>query len=99
MRESAYNSSAIAESLGVGERSFRRVVKESLGIPPGIWLRQERAVAAGYRLREGCSVKQLAAEFGFRHQWDFSVEFRRWYEMNPADFIRMVQESACLNNS
>ncbi len=93
IREVKFNPSGLAEKLNLGERTFRRIVTASLGIPPGTWLRQQRAVAARYRLLEGCPVKQIANELGFRHQGDFCVEFKRWYEISPADFIHAGKES------
>jgi AraC-like DNA-binding protein len=99
MRKTAYNSASLAAALGVGERSFRRLVKDCLGIPPGLWLRWERAVAARHRLRSGCSVKELAAEYGFRHQGDFCVEFKRWHRVSPNHFVQLAQESACRDES
>ncbi len=93
MEDLAFDAISLAKALGVGDRSFRRLVKESLGIPPGRWLRQQRAVAAARRLQDGCPIKQLALEYGFRHQGDFSVEFKRWHGMGPAEFIRKVTGS------
>lgn len=88
MRDLGFNAVALAGELGVGERSFRRMIKDSLGIPPGKWLRQQRILEAVRRLREGCSVKMLASELGFRHQGDFCVEFKRWYGVSPSEFAR-----------
>lgn len=62
------------------------MVKTSLGIPPGVWLRSERAVSARHRLREGCCIKELAYEFGFRNPGDFSDEFKRWHGVSPIEF-------------
>ena len=93
IREVKFSPAGLAEKLHLGERTFRRIVTASLGIPPGNWLRQQRAVAARYRLREGGSVKEIATELGFRHQGDFSVEFKRWHEASPADFMHSGEES------
>jgi AraC-like DNA-binding protein len=93
IRNLKFNPAGLAEKLKLGERTFRRIVTDSLGIPPGTWLRQQRAVAARHRLREGCPVKQIATELGFRHQGDFCVEFKRWYDLSPADFMHAGKES------
>ena len=81
-----YQTAAIARELQTGERTFHRRVKESLGIPPGLWLRQERAVDSRRRLRAGCSIKEIAYDYGFAHPGDFSVEFKRWHGVTPAEF-------------
>lgn len=103
MRRCRYDVATLASMLGVGERTFRRIVTKSLGIPPGIWLRQQRAVAVRYRLREGTPVKQVAMELGFRHAGDFCVEFKRWHGLGPAEFVHKTKNlhdesavSACL---
>lgn len=93
IREVKFKPAGLAEKLNLGERTFRRIVSTSLGIPPGAWLRQLRAVAARHRLREGGSVKQIATELGFRHQGDFCVEFKRLHEASPADFMHSGEES------
>lgn len=96
MRRESYNVIALARSLGLARRSFERIVSDSLGIPPGMWLRHERAVAARYRLLEGGSVKEVATELGFRHQGDFSNEFKRWHGVNPTDFHKDEKRRASL---
>jgi AraC-like DNA-binding protein len=93
IREVKFSSVGLAEKLHLGERTFRRIVTDSIGIPPGHWLRQLRAVAARHRLREGGTVKEIATELGFRHQGDFCVEFKRWHEASPADFMHSGEES------
>ena len=83
MRKHGFRRDRIARSFGLSERSFHRLIKESLDITPGIWLRRERAVSARYRLRSGSSVKELAFEFGFKHPGDFTNEFKYWYGVTP----------------
>lgn len=83
IRDSRFQITPLACKLGLGERTFHRLVKDSLGIPPGVWLRWERAVAARHRIREGCPVKQVAVELGFANPGDFSDEFKRWHKVSP----------------
>lgn len=92
MRRKSYDIREIAKALGFGRRAFERVVAASIGLTPGVWLRQERAVMSRYRLREGCSIKELAFELGFGHPGDFSAEFKRWHGVTPASF-RMASAS------
>jgi AraC-like DNA-binding protein len=89
-----YQSPAIARELRAGERTFHRRVKDSLGIPPGLWLRQERAVDSRRRLRSGCSIKVLAYDYGFTNPGDFSVEFKRWHGVTPSEF-KMASGGGC----
>lgn len=91
MKACRFDACTLSSSLGVNDRTFRRLVIESLGIPPGIWLRQQRAVAVRYRLREGIPVKQVAMELGFRHAGDFCVEFKRWHGLGPVEFVHKTR--------
>jgi AraC-like DNA-binding protein len=99
MRSCGFQGAALAKALGLGERTFHRVVIESLGIPPGRWLRMERAAAAMVRLRTGCPVKELADEFGFRHQGDFAAEFKRWHGVLPSEYQAQVRRDSMRNGS
>ncbi len=87
MRSTRYDAEALANALRLGERTFRRMVKESFGVSPGFWLRRERAVAIRHQLREGVRIKQLSSHYGFKNPSDFSAEFRRWYGISPSSFV------------
>jgi AraC-like DNA-binding protein len=76
----------VATRLGLSIRSFDRLVRDSLGIAPGLWLRQLRAVAARKRVRDSEPIKSIAYELGFLHQADFARDFKNWYDISPADF-------------
>lgn len=52
IRERRYLAAPLAAALGMSERSFRRMVVNSLGIPPGEWLR-EGVNDPFYRLTDG----------------------------------------------
>ena len=99
MRIHGFRRDSIARSLGLGERSFHRLIKDSLGIPPGIWLRRERAMFARYRLRSGSSVKELAFEYGFKHPGDFTAEFKRWHGVSPELFIKSGEDPGRMGKS
>jgi AraC-like DNA-binding protein len=86
IREELFQIDSIAKRLGLTRKTFERVVKESFGIPPGTWLRQQRAVVAGFRIREGASIKEIALELGFSHQGEFTIEFKRWHRINPNEY-------------
>lgn len=44
MREQCFRPDLLAAALGMGTRSFHRMVKEALDLSPGIWLRWERGL-------------------------------------------------------
>ncbi len=97
--ECRFKPDEIASRLGLSIRSFDRLVRDSLGISPGIWLRQLRAVAARMRVRDSEPIKSIAYELGFNHQGDFAREFKSWYDVSPASFRRNLRQQAELYHS
>lgn len=94
MRSTRYNAEALARALRLGDRTFRRMVKESFGVSPGFWLRRERAVAIRHQLREGVRIKQLSTHYGFKNPSDFSAEFKRWYGITPSCFLSDARQKS-----
>ncbi|OYU43887.1 MAG: hypothetical protein CFE44_15925 [Burkholderiales bacterium PBB4] len=72
--------------LGVGKRTFGRVVVESLGITTKNWLRQIRIVAACHMIREGWKIKCLANALGIGDEADFTREFKKLIGVSPSYF-------------
>jgi AraC-like DNA-binding protein len=91
IRSCRFKVPAVAKALGLEVRTFERVVVDSLGISPGKWLRFERIVVAQHRLNDGCSIKAVSIELGFRHQGDFGKEFKLLLGVNPTDYQRDVK--------
>jgi AraC-like DNA-binding protein len=83
MRELRYDARALARALGMSDRSLDRLVRDELGPSVGAWLRSLRAVEFRFRVREGEPVHKLAADYHFKHQTDFTVEFKRYYNVSP----------------
>jgi len=89
--KSGWSVSRLCGMLGVGKRTFARVVEESIGITGKVWLRRLRIVTARHLLREGGEIKFVAAHLGFRHQSDFTNEFRRLVGVSPSLYIKSEQ--------
>jgi len=87
MRRERYRATNLAQALGVGERSFHRLVCDEVGMSVGLWLRMQRAVELRHRIKCGDSIKSLSYEYGFSHQGEFCVEFKRWYGLSPRAFL------------
>ncbi len=87
-REVGYRLTGLSDRLGVSERHFRRVFEEGLGIAPKEWLRQERMVAARMLLRQGGSVKEVAADLGFATPKMLARDFLAFHGVTPTEFQR-----------
>jgi len=87
-RSTLYRVDRMCVAVGLSERHLRRVFEEGLGITPKDWMRRERMVAARNLLREGASVKEVAADLGFASPKIFAREFQLFYEVSPTDFQR-----------
>lgn len=83
-----WNVSRICGVLGLNERTFARMVEQSLGINPKDWLRRQRALAACALLREVGAVAPVASMLGFRFAADFAAEFRRMVGVSPSEYLK-----------
>ncbi len=87
-KETDYKMAALGSRVGVSERHLRRVFEEGIGIPPKVWLRQERMVAARSLLRQGSPIKEVASDLGFASPKGFSRDFQIFYGLKPTEFQR-----------
>ena len=78
--------------LGIGKRTFSRMVEEDLGIKSKLWLRQIRIVRACHLLREECKIEHVAQKLGFRQLSDFDRDFRKLVGVSPT-FYRDSERS------
>lgn len=79
--------SVLCEDLGISQRTFDRIVAESLSIPAKRWLREVRAVEAAHILLEHRNVGEVAAIVGFSNVSGFSREFSRTIGQSPTKFL------------
>lgn len=86
MRQVSFDTSTLVRRLGLTRRTFERLVNQSLGVTPGFWLRQEKAVAATFHLLEGKAIKEVSLLLGFKHQTDFCKEFKYWHKVTPSRY-------------
>ena len=88
LQSCGWTVSDLCESLGIPERTFRRIVEESLGISAKRWLRELRAVKACHLLLDLPAVDDVARELGFSHVAGFSREFSKIIGQSPSKFIQ-----------
>ncbi len=76
----------LCDFLGIGQRTFSRMVEEDLGINAKLWLRQIRIVAATHLLREECKICSIASDLGFNYPSDFDREFKKLVGVSPTHY-------------
>lgn len=74
----------LSDSLGVGKRTFARVVERSLGITGKKWLCNARAVTACQMLARSCKINTVARRLGFKDDSDFTREFKKQLGVSPS---------------
>ena len=78
---------ALADALGVGQRSLARQFKRELATPFGQWRSQVRLARAVELWAEGRSVRASAAAVGYGSPSAFSFMVRRQFGMTPRSFL------------
>jgi AraC family transcriptional regulator len=80
---------ALASDAGLSRFHFCRAFKESTGLSPHAWLRQQRLEQAKTMLRDPTmSVASVAAALGYASQTAFAAAFRRLTGQTPSDWRR-----------
>jgi transcriptional regulator GlxA family with amidase domain len=74
---------ALCKKVGVSARTVERVFQREIGTTFEFWRRQARLMKAIELLVEGHSVKETAAEVGYRQPSAFVESFRRTFGMTP----------------
>lgn len=81
---------AMAGNLGVSRSHLEALFTSQLGVTPRRYLEQRRFREAGQMLkRTGRSVKEVAAELGFRQASHFCMWFRKLSGKGPSEFRRI----------
>jgi AraC-like DNA-binding protein len=79
----------LAQLAGMSPTHFARVFKGAFGTSPIDWLRRERISQAKRRLAEtGASIKEIAAQTGYRDRYFFSKDFKKHTGLTPREFRR-----------
>ncbi|MBI3138036.1 MAG: helix-turn-helix transcriptional regulator [Sphingobacteriales bacterium] len=77
-----YTIPELSKKVGLNEFALKKLFKAVLGIPPYEYLMQKRMQQAKQWLIEGRSVKEVAAELGYRPS-DFIQMFRKYFGYTP----------------
>jgi AraC family transcriptional regulator len=83
---------ALASDAGLSRFHFCRAFKESTGLSPHAWLRQQRLEQAMNMLRDtDASIASVAAELGYASQTAFAAAFGKLTGETPSDWRRRMR--------
>ncbi|GIQ77393.1 AraC family transcriptional regulator [Bradyrhizobium sp. RD5-C2] len=83
---------SLASDAGLSRFHFSRAFKESTGLSPHAWLRQQRLEQAMNMLRDSdASIASVAAALGYASQNAFAAAFRRLTGETPSDWRRRIR--------
>jgi len=83
---------ALALDAGLSRFHFCRAFKESTGLSPHAWLRQQRLERAMNMLRDtDASIELVAAELGYASQTAFTAAFKKLTGDTPSDWRRRIR--------
>lgn len=77
-------AAALAEKCGVSLRTLERFFREHMSNSPKAWFAEQRQRRAIELLREGRSIKEVAAMLGYRNQHHFAREFKKYNGYCPS---------------
>lgn len=83
-----FRVSLLAEVCGVTERQLRRYFQLRFGSSPHAWMMAKRLEQVQSHLAEGWLVKEVAFEAGFKHQSNFTRQFKRQFHTPPVSLRR-----------
>ena len=83
-----WNIGRLCKSLGLGKRTFTRLVEDGLGITAKRWLREIRINVACHLLREEGKIETVARTLGFKHVSNFTHEFRKIMGVSPSHYVK-----------
>lgn len=80
---------SLAEEVGMSRSAFASLFSEVVGKTPMTVLLDYRMQRAGDLLaRSRLSIREIAAEVGYRSSATFSTVFRKWSGLSPSEFRR-----------
>jgi AraC family transcriptional regulator len=83
---------ALAAEAGLSRFHFCRAFKESTGLSPHAWLRQQRLERAMNMLRDtDASIELVAAELGYASQTAFTAAFKKLTGDTPSEWRRRMR--------
>jgi len=89
---SALTVEGLARQIAMSPSHYAHLFREVAGVSPMRFVRDVRLDAARQLLLEGARVGVAAADVGFESGAHFSREFKRRFEVSPAEYVRRMRE-------
>jgi len=93
-RQANWSAGALAKLCGVSTNTLRRHFLQQMRKTPGVWLAEQRQHQAIELLRDGSSIKEVAACLGYKQQTNFTRKFKEFWGACPS-----LQSPAHLNKT
>ncbi|MDE1164739.1 MAG: AraC family transcriptional regulator [Pseudomonas sp.] len=78
----------LAASVNLSPFHFARVFRRATGMPPYVWLKQQRLKQARELLKADCAPLQVALQLGFSDQSHLNRQFKQAYGVAPGEYRR-----------
>lgn len=78
--------SILAESLNMSFENFRKIFKSFMGISPGKYRTVKKIEQAGFMIKSGLSIKEVAYLSGYSDVFAFSKQFKKTMGISPGKF-------------
>jgi AraC-like DNA-binding protein len=76
-RQANWCAATLAKNCGVSLRTLERYFKDKMGKSPKKWLCEQRKQQGSELMQVGSSVKETAAQLGYKHATHFSRDFKQ----------------------
>jgi AraC-like DNA-binding protein len=90
-QQDAPSLGALCRRVGASVRTIQRIFRREVGTSFEFWRRQVRLVKGIELLVEGCAVKTVAAEVGYRQPRAFVELFRKTLGMTPKAWVATLE--------
>ena len=72
---------------GIGYENFRKLFKNKIGISPWQYRIRRRLDLACALLRDpGMQINEISSELGYSSAYDFSAQFKKYFNVSPANY-------------
>jgi len=86
-----------AKQSGVGSRTLQRLMLRETGHPPQFWMQLARVRRAARKIGQARSFAKLALDVGFSDQSHMTRQFRRWFNVTPAQFAANAEMQSLIH--